>query len=225
MRLHKIGDEVEVRIPIDHPQLNDLGAYIKGVVTAVGTSNIDGEIAVIESMLELNKKRTFSVPLHQIKQNYTIDRESAEAKANARENEAMQKALLVPCSEAEWVLYGDDYMEFEDFVQKLAEDAAYDDNGSCTPEFVYVADKAPLQIRTRETVTDFTCDWDEHFSEWTYPPEWEGTAEFQAAIDEFRKAADRFEAANSQWFSLHCNHRKKVSVYELVKNNQCEGVK
>lgn len=116
---------------------------------------------------------------------------------------------IIPSSEVEYVLFGDEYLTVEDFIEALEEEED-------KPEFVFVASRYPLRIRAKSKVEDYTCDWDEHFSEWAYPPEWKGAEEFQHAIDVFSEAAKKFEAANPQWFGLCCDHTKKVRVSELV---------
>jgi hypothetical protein len=121
----------------------------------------------------------------------------------------MSEPKIIPSSEADYVLFGNKYLTVVDFIEELED---FEDK----PEFVFVADRYPLRIRAKSKVEDFTCDWDKHFQEWTYPPEWSGAEEFQRAIDAFSEAANRFEAANTQWFGLCCDHTKKIRVSELT---------
>lgn len=116
---------------------------------------------------------------------------------------------IIPAAEVEYVLYGDTYLTVEDFIEALEEQED-------KPELVFVASRYPLRISVKSRVEDFTHEWDDHFSEWAYPPDWNGSEEFQRAIDSFSEAAKSFEAANTQWFGLCCDHTKKVRVSELT---------
>ena len=122
----------------------------------------------------------------------------------------MIEPKTIPASEVEYVLFGEKYLTVEDLIEALEEEEEE------KPEFVFVADRYPLRVKVRSKVEDFTHEWDDHFSEWAYPPDWNGSEEFQRAIDAFSKAANKFEAANTEWFGLCCDHTKKVRVSELA---------
>ena len=179
-----------------------MNAVISGTIEST-----DGDKATVRGATNQGD-RVFTVSIEQIEFNYSIEQEKSYQSIEERKDARLAAATVVPANEVKYVLYGDEYLSVERFIEQLAEDTCDDEDESNIPEWAWVAETKPLTLSTKSEVEEYTYEWDESY---TCPPDWEGTEEFQQAIDEFKKAIEQFEKANSDYFEYHCNHTKKVS--------------
>jgi hypothetical protein len=198
-RIVQTGDRVSVEVKLEGLPLTIwVLADVREVFEDRGLMSV-----VVDSQ---NKSIPYVAKISAIASNKTVWQENQLERSLA----VMANAVVIAPKDAEYVEYGDEFIDVDDFADKLENEVPKDE----WPESVFVAKNAPIRL-PKHDLGNFTSYWSQYFDEDDI--EWHGSEEFQAAIEAFNDQISAFESANADRTSVHPSTAQKILVADLLK--------